>query len=146
MPPNKPPEKTEQIPAHKDRQGEPCRGEARFMFSGEAMGRRCVGCGRLESYEPDTLIVIFKRGVKVTDAIAYISQFMMNGRQPQLGGKIEKDGIVAIIVSIPLAARESLEDWAKALEEPPPGRTSPVWYASRVMKTDFEVAKRASTI
>jgi len=61
-------------------------------------------------------------------------------------GKIEKDGIVAMVVSIPLAAAESLEDWVKALEEPPQGRTSPVWYAARVMKTDFEVAKRASTI
>ncbi|OGZ00174.1 MAG: hypothetical protein A3G64_02830 [Candidatus Liptonbacteria bacterium RIFCSPLOWO2_12_FULL_60_15] len=145
MPPGKLPEKKAELPAHKDRYGGPCRDVAQ-QTTGDEMARRCLGCGRIESYEPDTLIVVFKKGVKVTDAIAYISQFKMNGRQPQLGGKIEKDGIVAMVVSIPLAAAESLEDWVKALEEPPQGRTSPVWYAARVMKTDFEVAKRASTI
>ncbi|MBI2036752.1 MAG: hypothetical protein HYT14_00105 [Candidatus Liptonbacteria bacterium] len=145
MPPDKLPGKKEELPAHKDRYGGPCRDQAQRITGGN-MERRCLGCGRIESYEPDTLIVVFKKGVKVADAIAYVSQFKMNGRQPRLGGKVEKDGIVAVIVSISLAATEALEDWAKALEEPPQGRTTPVWFASRVMKTDFDVAKRASTI
>lgn len=143
MSPDRPPK--DELPAHKDRYGGPCRDEAQ-RISGENMERRCLGCGRIESYEPDTLIVVFKRGVKTEDAIAFVSQFKKNGRQPQLGGKIEKDGMFAVIVSIPLAAAESLEDWAKALEEPKSGRATPVLFASRVMKTDFEVAKRASTI
>lgn len=133
MSPNKP-------PPHKDRHGDPCRSDAQYARGGGETKRRCLGCGRLESYEPDSLIVIFKKGAKAMDAIAYLAQFKLNGRQPKTGGKAEKDGIVALFVSIPLAANETLEDWAKALEEPPAGRTTPVWFASRVLKVDFEAA------
>ncbi|MDP3947215.1 MAG: hypothetical protein Q8Q41_00795 [bacterium] len=141
---NKPTENTERLPAHKDRQGEPCRGEAHSTF-GETMSRRCLGCGRIETYEPDSLIVVFKKGVKAEDAVRYIGQFKMNGRQPQLGGKTEKNGIVALFVSIPLASKETLEDWVRAIEDSSQ-RSTPVWYASRVMTVDFEVVKRTSAI
>ena len=112
--PKRDPHDAVKLPAHKDRQGEPCRGEAHSTF-GETMRRRCLGCGRLETYEPDSLIVVFKKGVKAEDAIRFIGQFKMNGREPQLGGKTEKNGIVALFASIPLAGQETLEDWVTAL-------------------------------
>lgn len=128
------------VPAHKDRYGEPCRGEARAVKSGREMSRRCLGCGRLEYYEPDTLIVIFKKGVAAMDALRYLAQFRFSRRQPQVGGKAEKNGCVALIVSIPLAADETLETWIRALEEPHPDRGTPVLFASRVLRVDFEFA------
>lgn len=121
---------------HKDGDGRPCSGPFTFSVIHEGL-RACNWCRREESYSPSEVIIVFKKGVSSGEAANFIMQFRVNNYAPffikdKSRNIAEKDGIVAVTVSIPLASGKTPEAWLAEAE-----KSELVWFASRVMVARF---------
>ena len=126
---------------HKDGDGQPCSGP--FIIALLSGKRTCSWCRREESYSPTELVIVFKKGRSVGEAGNFIMNFKLNDYAPlfvqdKARNVVEKNGLVAMTVAIPIVAGKTLEEWMSEAE-----KSELVWYASRVMIASFPAVAEA---
>ena len=120
---------------HKDGDGRLCSGP--FIIAILSGKRTCSWCRREESYSPTEIVIVFKKGRSVGEAGNFIMNFKLNDYAPvfvqdKARNVVEKNGLVAVTVAIPLAAGKMPEEWMSEAE-----KSELVWFASRVMVVSF---------
>lgn len=129
------------VSPHKDSDGRICKGPLSFTsdLKQEQLKRVCGWCGREEGYHPTEVVVVFKKGLHPEKTKYFIEkEFKVKNYSGTIAVKdnkrfiLQKDDIVAITVSIAIAAGNS-EEWISAFEK----RVDMVWMASRVMNVSF---------